>query len=74
MRVTWIQPEDLVGHELRQAREEKKDVDEIEERWLAGGGSSCDAPRAGAGLPPPATQRSSIASTSFPSSRACRSS
>ena len=26
MRVTWIQPEDLVGHELRQAREEGKDV------------------------------------------------
>ena len=30
MRVTWIQPEDLVGHELRQAREEGKDVDAIE--------------------------------------------
>ena len=38
MRVTWIQPEDLVGHELRQAREEGKDVDAVEERWLAGGG------------------------------------
>jgi len=36
--VTWIQPEDLVGHELRQAREEGKDVDAVEERWLAGGG------------------------------------
>ena len=32
LRVTWIQPEDLVGHELRQAREEGKDVDAVEER------------------------------------------
>jgi ADP-ribosylglycohydrolase len=36
--VTWIQPEDLVGHELRQAREEGKDVDAIEVRWLDAGG------------------------------------
>ena len=27
MRITWVQPEDLIGHELRQAREEGKDVD-----------------------------------------------
>ena len=38
MRVTWVQPEDLVGHELRQAREERKDVDAIEKRWFAAGG------------------------------------
>src|SRR5262245_52989237 len=38
MRVTWVQPEDLVGHELRQAREEGKDVDAIEARWLDAGG------------------------------------
>ena len=38
MRVTWVQPEDLVGHELRQAREEGKDVDAIEARWFAAGG------------------------------------
>ena len=50
MRVTWVQPEDLVGHELRQAREEGKDVDEIEARWFAergqpapGRGASQDA-------------------------------
>jgi ADP-ribosylglycohydrolase len=36
--VTWIQPEDLVGHELRQAREEGKDVDSIERRWADAGG------------------------------------
>ena len=50
MRVTWIQPEDLVGHELRQAREEGKDVDAIEERWLAGGGRP--APPRGASQEP----------------------
>jgi ADP-ribosylglycohydrolase len=43
LRVTWIQPEDLVGHELRQAREEGKDVDAIEERWLAAGGRPAPA-------------------------------
>jgi ADP-ribosylglycohydrolase len=39
LRVTWVQPEDFVGHELRQAREEGKDVDAIEARWFAAGGS-----------------------------------
>jgi ADP-ribosylglycohydrolase len=39
VRVTWIQPEDLVGHELRQAHEEGKDVDGIEARWFDAGGS-----------------------------------
>jgi ADP-ribosylglycohydrolase len=43
VRITWIQPEDLVGHELRQAREERKDVDAIEARWLAAGGAPAPA-------------------------------
>ena len=43
MRLTWVQPEDLVGHELRQAREEGKDVDEIEARWFAAGGPPAPA-------------------------------
>jgi ADP-ribosylglycohydrolase len=46
VRVTWIQDEDLIGHELRQAREEGKDVDAIEARWHAAGGA--DAPARGA--------------------------
>ena len=50
MRVTWVQPEDLVGHELRQAREERKDVDAIEERWFAAGGKP--APDRGASQEP----------------------
>ena len=40
VRVTWVQPEDLVGHELRQAREEGKDPT-VESRWLAAGGCAC---------------------------------
>ena len=54
MRITWVQPEDLVGHELRQAREEGKDIDAIEERWLGAGGRP--APPRGASpepAPPP---------------------
>ena len=50
MRVTWVQPEDLVGHELRQAREEGKDVDAIEARWFAAGGRP--APARGASQEP----------------------
>ena len=50
MRVTWVQPEDLVGHELRQARAEGKDVDSIEQRWLAAGGRP--APTRGASQEP----------------------
>jgi ADP-ribosylglycohydrolase len=50
MRITWIQPEDLVGHELRQAREEQKDVDAIEARWRAAGGAP--APPRGASPDP----------------------
>ena len=50
MRVTWIQPEDLIGHELRQAREEGKDVDGVEARWCAAGGAP--APARGASQEP----------------------
>ncbi len=51
MRVTWIQPEDLVGHELRQAREEGKDAAGVERRWLDAGGKP--APTRGASQDPP---------------------
>jgi ADP-ribosylglycohydrolase len=50
VRITWIQPEDLIGLELRQAREEGKDVDAIEQRWVAAGG----APAPGRGASPEA--------------------
>jgi ADP-ribosylglycohydrolase len=48
VRVTWIQPEDLVGHELRQAAEEGKDVASIAARWRDAGGA--DAPEVGASV------------------------
>jgi ADP-ribosylglycohydrolase len=41
LRLTWVQPEDLVGHELRQAAQDGRDagaVAAIERRWLAAGG------------------------------------
>jgi len=54
-----VQPEDLVGHELRQAREEGKLVDAIEERWLAAGGAP--APARGASLEPAAPELRALA-------------
>jgi ADP-ribosylglycohydrolase len=59
VRVTWIQPEDLVGHELRQAREEGKDVDAIERRWFALGGAP--APTRGASQEPVAPEVRALA-------------
>ncbi|QJS12483.1 ADP-ribosylglycohydrolase family protein [Streptomyces argyrophyllae] len=47
LRLTWVQPEDLLGHELRQARLDGREPKAIEARWRAAGGP--DAPeRAGA--------------------------
>ncbi len=59
MRVTWIQPEDLVGHEFRQAREEGKDVGALEARWLAAGGSP--APARGASPEPASPELRALA-------------
>ncbi|MEU6998353.1 ADP-ribosylglycohydrolase family protein [Nonomuraea sp. NPDC046570] len=50
LRLTWVQPEDLVGHELRQAAEDGRDVREIAARWHAAGGHDAP-PRAGASEP-----------------------
>ncbi|GLX01582.1 ADP-ribosylglycohydrolase family protein [Microtetraspora sp. NBRC 16547] len=51
MRLTWVQPEDLVGHELRQAAEDGRwdlpEAREIAARWHAAGGHAAP-PRAGA--------------------------
>ncbi|MFF6905224.1 ADP-ribosylglycohydrolase family protein [Streptomyces sp. NPDC012389] len=46
-----MQPEDLVGHELRQAAQDGRDARAIEERWYAAGGSPAPD-RAGASEPP----------------------
>ncbi|WP_018545663.1 ADP-ribosylglycohydrolase family protein [Streptomyces sp. LaPpAH-108] len=51
IRLTWVQPEDLLGHEIRQARLDGREPARIEARWKAAGGP--DAPeRAGASPEP----------------------
>lgn len=47
MRVTWVQPEDLLAHELRQSADEGRDVSAIAARWTAAGGEA-RAPHGGA--------------------------
>ncbi|MFF4247171.1 ADP-ribosylglycohydrolase family protein [Streptomyces sp. NPDC001822] len=50
VRLTWVQPEDLVGHELRQAAQDGRDAGDIGERWYAAGGAPAPE-RAGASAP-----------------------
>ncbi|MFI6118490.1 ADP-ribosylglycohydrolase family protein [Streptomyces sp. NPDC051064] len=50
VRLTWVQPEDLVGHELRQAAQDGRDAGDIERRWYAAGGAPAPE-RAGASEP-----------------------
>ncbi|MFI9343347.1 ADP-ribosylglycohydrolase family protein [Streptomyces sp. NPDC052773] len=51
LRLTWVQPEDLLGHELIQAAQDGREPSAIAERWKAAGG--CEAPaRAGASPQP----------------------
>src|SRR5690349_2044524 len=47
MRVTWVQPEDLLRHELWQSAREGRDVSAVRERWVAAGGVA-EPPYAGA--------------------------
>ncbi|MFE2065453.1 ADP-ribosylglycohydrolase family protein [Streptomyces sp. NPDC059467] len=47
LRLTWVQPEDLLGHELRQARQDGREPTAVEARWRAAGGADAPA-RAGA--------------------------
>jgi ADP-ribosylglycohydrolase len=51
LRVTWVQPEDLVGHELRQAEQDGRERTGIQRRWLAAGGHLAPE-RAGASARP----------------------
>ncbi|MFE1049718.1 ADP-ribosylglycohydrolase family protein [Streptomyces olivaceus] len=57
LRLTWVQPEDLVGHEVRQAALDGRDASAVAARWRAAGGG--EAPlRAGASdRPAPARLR-----------------
>ncbi|GAB3932620.1 hypothetical protein GCM10027614_02140 [Micromonospora vulcania] len=38
MRITWVQPEDLLPHELTASRDEGRDVTALAQRWAAAGG------------------------------------
>ncbi|MEU3292419.1 ADP-ribosylglycohydrolase family protein [Streptomyces longwoodensis] len=49
LRVTWVQPEDLLGHELRQAALDGREPSRIAARWTAAGG--LDAPRTAGASP-----------------------
>ncbi|MFE6976694.1 ADP-ribosylglycohydrolase family protein [Streptomyces sp. NPDC057682] len=52
VRATWVQPEDLVGHELRQAAEDGRDARALAHRWYEAGGSP--APERGGASASPA--------------------
>jgi ADP-ribosylglycohydrolase len=50
-RLTWVQPEDLLAHELATSRDEGRDVEAVAQRWAAAGGS-VSAPVGGASASP----------------------
>ncbi|MFG1819400.1 ADP-ribosylglycohydrolase family protein [Kribbella sp. NPDC049174] len=60
MRLTWVQPEDLLPHQLIQSRSEGVDVADVEARWLAAGGTT-DAPASGATDEPASPELRSLA-------------
>ncbi|MFF4061948.1 ADP-ribosylglycohydrolase family protein [Streptomyces sp. NPDC001668] len=51
LRLTWVQPEDLIGHELRQAAQDGREPSAIAARWRAAGGRQAPT-RAGASAEP----------------------
>ncbi|MEU6983611.1 ADP-ribosylglycohydrolase family protein [Streptomyces sp. NPDC046324] len=61
LRVTWVQPEDLVGHELRQAAEDGRDVSALAARWRAAGGRP--APSTAGASPTPRPELRALAET-----------
>ncbi|QOV38994.1 ADP-ribosylglycohydrolase family protein [Streptomyces ferrugineus] len=54
LRLTWVQPEDLLGHELRQAALDGREPSRIAERWRAAGGP--EAPLRAGASPEPASR------------------
>jgi ADP-ribosylglycohydrolase len=51
LRLTWVQPEDLLGHELRQAAQDGREAAPVATRWHAAGGRRAPL-RAGASATP----------------------
>ncbi|SCE14694.1 ADP-ribosylglycohydrolase [Streptomyces sp. BpilaLS-43] len=60
VRLTWAQPEDLVGHELRQAAQDGRDAGDVERRWYAAGGAPAPE-RAGASEVPASPELRALA-------------
>ncbi|GAA2282904.1 ADP-ribosylglycohydrolase family protein [Streptomyces hawaiiensis] len=54
LRLTWVQPEDLIGHELRQAALDGREPRAVAARWRAAGGP--DAPATAGASPTPASR------------------
>ncbi|MFE6173992.1 ADP-ribosylglycohydrolase family protein [Streptomyces sp. NPDC056464] len=54
LRLTWVQPEDLIGHELRQAALDGREPSAIAARWRAAGGG--EAPSCAGASPGPASR------------------
>ncbi|WP_079177653.1 ADP-ribosylglycohydrolase family protein [Streptomyces mangrovisoli] len=54
LRLTWVQPEDLLGHELRQAAQDGREAGAIAARWRAAGGAP--APDRAGASPRPASR------------------
>ncbi|MFH8770598.1 ADP-ribosylglycohydrolase family protein [Streptomyces sp. NPDC017958] len=54
LRLTWVQPEDLLGHELHQARLDGREPSRIEARWRAAGG--LEPPERAGASPRPASR------------------
>lgn len=53
LRLTWVQPEDLIGHELRQASQDGRAPSAVAARWHAAGGP--EAPVHAGASPEPAS-------------------
>ncbi|MEU6909901.1 ADP-ribosylglycohydrolase family protein [Streptomyces coeruleorubidus] len=54
LRLTWVQPEDLLGHELRQAAQDGREPKAIAARWRSAGGP--EAPATAGASPTPASR------------------
>ncbi|WOX24940.1 ADP-ribosylglycohydrolase family protein [Streptomyces solicathayae] len=57
LRVTWVQPEDLVGHELRQAAEDGRDATALAARWRTAGGPAAPTTAGSSPTPRPDLRR-----------------
>jgi ADP-ribosylglycohydrolase len=60
LRLTWVQPEDLLGHELHQARQDGREPSSVAARWRAAAGPQAP-PRAGASPTPASPHLRSLA-------------